>query len=337
MPLIGLLGGVVLPLHIFDILFDDLNEIAQGRPTRRRREGGSMTLPSRLDRILYDIPPGELLARNARAATLGKLTSQREISDHVPVVARLCGRAAVPGFRPFVPDWVLGLFCFPDLVRDLSMAEGLVGPGSNNLAPFDRLKDLMRVIAKAARRVAEEAQVGECDSPSACLHWISRARSAVRARDLDRLRDIVGRAPGLSDLFNCDGCTVVDSPALQQFCHLCVRDEINEQINDVKKSDLPVDEGSAKRNKLHARLSSWSPKGRRVSGIAVLGQGGGVSDDPFGDIRGHWEKVFNHGGGSNAAAESLGRFVQKCPDDLGLFFRDGFYLICDVNRICSWP
>ena len=40
------------------------------------------------------------------------------------------------------------------------------------------------------------------------------------------------------------------------------------------------------KNKLHARLSSWSPKGRRVSGVAVLGRGGGVSGDPFGDIRG---------------------------------------------------
>ena len=138
-----------------------------------------------------------------------------------------------------------------------------------------------------------------------------------------------------SDLFNCDGCSAVDSNASQQFCHLCVRDEINEQINDLKESDLPVEERSAKRNKLHARLSSWSPKGRRVSGVAVLGKEGGVSDDPFGnfgDIRGHWEKAFNNGGGSNAAAEALGRFVRKCPGDLEPISRGEFYKICDVNR-----
>ena len=190
-------GSDAVATHL-DALFDDLVEIAQGRPTRRRSERGSMTVLSRAHRTYSNIPPGELLARSACAATLGKLASQCELSDHVPVVARLCGRATVAGFRPFVPDWVLGLSCFPGLVRDLSTAEGLAGPGGDDLAPFDRLQGLKGVIVKAARRAAEEAKVGECDSPSACLHWISRAKGAVRARDLDRLRDIVGGAPRLS-------------------------------------------------------------------------------------------------------------------------------------------
>ena len=82
-----------------------------------------MTVSSRTDRIYSNIPPGELLARDACAATLGKLASQCELSDHVLVVARLCGKTVVSGFRPFVPDWVLGLSCFPGLVSDLEMAE----------------------------------------------------------------------------------------------------------------------------------------------------------------------------------------------------------------------
>ena len=125
----------------FDILFDDLIGIAQDRPARRRSEGGLMIVLFRIDRIFSNTPPGELLARNACAATLGKLTSQCELSDHVPVVARLCGRAAATGFRLFVHNCLLSLSCFPDLVRDLSIAEGLIGPGSDDLTPFDRLKD----------------------------------------------------------------------------------------------------------------------------------------------------------------------------------------------------
>ena len=125
---------------------------------------------------------------------------------------------------------------------------------------------------------------------------------------------------------------MVDPHALQQFCHSCVRDEINGQIKELKESELPDEEKGAKQNKLHARLTSWSPKGRRVSGVAVLGKGGGVSDDPFGDIKGHWEKVFNNCGGSDAAADAFGRFVQKCPGDLEPISRDEFYNICDVNR-----
>ena len=77
------------------------------------------------------------------------------------------------------------------------------------------------------------------------------------------------------------------------------------------------------------------PGRRRVGeclGLLYWVRGGGVSENPFGDIRGHWENIFNNGGRSNAAAESLGGFVQKCPDDLELISRVEFYYICDVNR-----
>ena len=124
----------------------------------------------------------------------------------------------------------------------------------------------------------------------------------------------------------------MDFSALQQFCHRCATDEIQEQIDDLKEPDLPEEDEGSKRNKLHARLSSRSPKGRRVSGIAVLGKDGEVSGDPFKDIKDHWEKIFNNSGGSSAAADSLGNFVQRCPDDLEPISREEFYLICDVNR-----
>ena len=326
------IGGSDSAASHFDCLFDDLTEIAQGRPTRRRSEGGTMTVLSRIDRIYSNLPPGEVLARSACAATLGKLASQCELSDHVPVVARICGSSVVSGYRPFVPDWVLSLSCFPDRVRDLAIAEGVDGPGGEDLAPFEKLKELKGVIVKAARRAAEEAKAGECDSPSACLHWASRAKGAVRARDLDRLRDNIGRAPRLAPFFDCGGGLVVDSHALQLFCHSCVRDEIDGQIKELKESELPGGEKSAKRNRLHARLSSWSPKGRRVSGVAVLGKGGGVSDDPFGDIKDHWQKIFNNSGGSDAAADALGSFVQQCPDGLEPISREEFCKIREINR-----
>ena len=280
-------GGSDSVASHFDVLFDDLTEIAQDRPTRRRSEGGSITVLSRIDRVYSNISPGGLLARNACAATIGKLTHD-ELSDHVPVVARVFEGGVLSGSRPFVPGWVLSLPCFPRLVDDLSLAEGIVGPGCEGVSPFVRLSGLKRVVVKAARIAAEEAGVGECDSPSACLHWVSKARSAVRAGDCERLRAIITKAPRLSAYFSCDQCSVVDLGSLQRFCYKCVCDEINEEVADLKTSDLTEDEKATKKNKLLARLSSWSPKGRRVSGVAVLDEGGGVSGDPFGDISKHW-------------------------------------------------
>ena len=83
-----------------------------------------MVVLSRIDRIYSNLPPGELLARNACAATLGKLASQCELSDHVPVVARVCGRSVVSGYHPFVPDWVLGLLVFLILLEALRLLRG---------------------------------------------------------------------------------------------------------------------------------------------------------------------------------------------------------------------
>ena len=278
-------GGSDSVASHFDSLFDDLIEIVQDRPIRRRSEGGTMTVLSRADRIYSNLPPGELLARSACAATLAKLASQCELSGHVPVVARLCGKTLVSGYRPFVPDWVLGLSCFPSFVSDFTMAGGLTGPGGGDFAPFERLKELKRVIVKAVRRAAEEARAGECDSPSACLHWIARAKSAVRARDLDRLRDIVGRAPKLSPFFDCGEGFVVDPHALRQFCHSCVRDEIHEQIMDFKGSELPGEEKSANTNRLHVVFRLGHRKVGGFLGLLFWGREGVSLMAPSGTSR----------------------------------------------------
>ena len=56
-----------------------------------------------------------------------------------------------------------------------------------------------------------------------------------------------------------------------------------------------------------------------------MGKEGGVSDGPFGDIKDHWQKVFNNSGGSDAAADALGGFMQQCPDGLEPISREEFY------------
>ena len=313
-------------------MFGDLIEIAQDRPIRRRSEWGTMTVLSRVGRIYCSLPPGELLARNACAATLGKLASQCELSDHVPVVARVCGKSLVSGYRPFVPGWVLGLPCFPDLVRDLAMAEGVAGPGSEDLAPFEKLRELKRVVVKAARRAAEEAGTGECDSPSACLHWIARARSSVRACDLDRLRDIVGRAPRLSPFFDCVGGVVVDPHALQQFSHSCVRDEINEQIKELRESELPGEETVPRM--ISCMLASRLDR-RRVGGFRGLlfwGRGAGSLMTPLGTSRGIGRRSSTTLGAVMLRLMPFGGFIQQCPGGLEPISREEFYEICAVNR-----
>ena len=105
-----------------------------------------------------------------------------------------------------------------------------------------------------------------------------------------------------------------------------------EQLEELRGADLPEEEKSSKRTKLHARLASWSPKGRKVSGISVVDDGGEVVEDPFGALRGHWEGVFNNFGGSACSVESLGGFVQTCPEGIQPLSFEEFSLLCSINR-----
>ena len=50
-------GGSDAVASHFDGLFHGLIRIAQSRPTRRRSEGGTMTVLSRIDRIYSNLPP----------------------------------------------------------------------------------------------------------------------------------------------------------------------------------------------------------------------------------------------------------------------------------------
>ena len=89
--------------------------------------------------------------------------------------------------------------------------------GTAKMSPFERLLALKRVITRAAKSAAEDAREGECNSASACLYWVPRARSAVSESDFGRLWSILARVPRLAEFFDVEQCSVVDVLALKEF------------------------------------------------------------------------------------------------------------------------
>ena len=123
--------------------------------------------------------------------------------------------------------------------------------------------------------------------------------------------------PGGSEFFDVDRMCVSDPVRLQLVIAQLVREDIDLQIQAVENSDLEDTHKIQKKSKLQARLSCWSPKGKRVSGIAVHGTDGTAAastDAAFGLLADHWSPVFNSGGGDPSVMEKFRKYVQPFPD-----------------------
>ena len=104
-------------------------------------------------------------------------------------------------------------------------------------------------------------------------------------------------------------------------CFLCSGGG-SEQLSELKNSGLPGEEKSAKRAKLHSRLASWSPKGKRVGGVVMLSGKDRVAEDPFEALASHWSPVFNNARGNGRAVTDLPKHVARCPDGIGPVTKD---------------
>ena len=112
------------------------------------------------------------------------------------------------------------------------------------------------------------------------------------------------------------------------------REDLREQLAEIEASDLDENGKSRKRGKCHTGLASWSPKGKSVIGITMLGDEGGPTDDKgaFEALKSHWEPVFDNVIGDRRVFNRFSRFVHTCPEGIGPLGRDGFRNICGVSR-----
>jgi hypothetical protein len=186
----------------------------------------------------------------------------------------------------------------------------------------------------AASMIISKSTASDCSGPDCTLFWLSSARRAVFSRSRVRLGGALDRVPCLSCFFDVDECRVSDPSGLFRFTCDLVRGGIKNSLDEVNRSDLSAEEKSAKRSRMHERLSSWAPKGRSFIGIAVLGEDCEPldGDAAFGALRGHWEPVFNSGQGDIAAMNKIRGDVSSCPDGLCPVSRDEFVEICKVRR-----
>ena len=68
--------------------------------------------------------------------------------------------------------------------------------------PFDALLAFKRVLVLAATKSALDAQPSDCESAESRLHWISRAKSAIRASDRGLLCRSCSLLPNGGELFD---------------------------------------------------------------------------------------------------------------------------------------
>ena len=272
-------------------------DLRTGRTTFADTSLGTRSALSRIDRVFANLPAGLCCERNACTTVLGKMSAQKGMSDHLPV--RLHLGAKPSGEKPCrgVPRWVARLPSFAANVADLSEREGISGFQE----PFSALLAFKRVLVLAATKPEAAARPSDCDSPDSKLHWISKGKNAIRFSDRVLLEKVCCMFPGGGEIFDVDRIYVLDPVRLQLVIAQLVREDIDLQIQAVENTDLEDTHKVQKKSKLQARLSCWSPKGKRVSGIAAHGPDGAPAsstDFAFGLLADHWSPVFNSGGGA---------------------------------------
>ena len=314
----------------FDDVFWGMCEVAGDRPTRRGLSAGTLSTLSRIDRLFLNMLPSELVERGANVCVLDDLSNEGLLSDHSPILLSL-GCLSLSVGRPCgVPCWVSSRSDFPALVSEVFDRSGAAfGEG-----PFDRLLSYKKALSKAASMIISKATASDCVSASCRLFWISSAKSAVRARNSVRLARAVDRFPLLSSFFDCPGCAVSDPTGLHKLiCELNCED-LRGQLSANDGSSIDEEGKSRRRAKLHTRLASWSPKGKSVVGITVLGDDGNPTDEAggFEALERHWGPVFNSSVADFRAMSGFKRFIVKCPVDLAPLAKDEFVKMCSVVR-----
>ena len=311
-----------LSLH-FEGAFPELTDVVCDRPTRKQVVGDEIGIVSRIGRVFTNLPAGLLCERDACTTVLGKMFVQRGMGDHLPV--RLHVGAKPAGERPCrgVPKWVARLPSFAANVADLSERGGISG----FQAPLSELLSFKRVFALAATKSEAAAGPSDCDSPDSKLHWISKGKNAIRFSDRVLLEKLCCMFSGGGELFDVGRMCVSDPVRLQLVIAQMVRGDIDLQIQAVGNSDLEDTHKVQKKSKLQARLFCWSPRGKRVSGIAAHGPDGAPAsstDAAFGLLADHWSPVFNSGGGVPSAMEKFRKYVQPFPDTVEPVTREQF-------------
>ena len=311
-----------------DSCFEELTEVVGDRPSRRGTCDGEVTIVSRIDRLFLSMLPKELVERSSCVYVLGDLVEEDGMSDHVLVLLSI-GRATVGvGGAGSVPGWVAKLAAFLDPVREqyerIESCRGGSGPknlvrrgGPEDLPagggpedshagrgpedPFDILLDYNTAMVRAASLIISRSIAEECTGPASGLFWASAARNAVKARAEKKLRGAVDGLPDLLGFFDCSICLASDPSGLHRYTCDLVRQDIGEQLEELGKSDLDGEEKTQKTSKFHARLASWSIKGRQVVGVTVLRGDGtpAVGSQAFEALENHWEPIFNGGEGDD--------------------------------------
>eukprot|EP00972_Heterocapsa_arctica_P018586 2746059-Heterocapsa_arctica.AAC.1 len=191
-----------------------------------------------------------------------------------------------------IPKWVASHSLFPNILDDMNIKYKI----SQDDDPFMQLSLYKEVLIKAGQQVIEQSRGDAIKTPSQTLVWISKARFSVKAGNSFSLKRSLDAIPDFLKFFDLTLTAISDPVGLfSVIAELHVLD-IEAQISEIDLSSLKVEEKAPKKSRLHSKLSSWSPKGKRMVGITVLDTGGHPytsTEEADNALKAHWEPIFN--------------------------------------------
>ena len=292
----------------------ELIEHHQADFTRAQNGPFGVTL-SRIDRIYSNLPPWRLLTTEVRTMTVGRVTDDGRLSDHVPILSFVCD-ADVLGQRP-LPLWTT-----KDPLYEVALRQEIEHRKLEELSPADAVLQMKACMRIASKRVVEKSSRRGAKTIEEKIYWAllcarslyhGHGRSAIRALfAYPALEEFVVMTSSSSTKFNCkmDGLNAHISSLMNESL-----EKLQSDIEEVK--DLPEYEKLQKRSAIKRLMDQWATKNRKASLQGARDEAGHVVNNPDKAAEvfiSHWRKVAEEKHiDKQLAREFLSRHMRKIP------------------------
>jgi endonuclease/exonuclease/phosphatase family metal-dependent hydrolase len=313
--------------------FRDFVEAWQSDYTRRGGQGTDIVL-SRLDRIYISLGAWETNDFNMRVSAQHDLNVMKNLSDHVPVCARISRKTVGSGtfFRPQIPSWVSKHPCWPGrLEHHLERLEVLfpsmptaaigvdAGPPECNI--FGAIRKIKAAMHKAAADITNLMFERGAQTASERLFWGCRTLRAFRDADREKVRQGLRAWPKLRTVLKDDAPESWTSEAVDQIADWVRAEALTDLQTQSAEMEatkqLPEYQQTRRRGLLAKYAEKWSTYNRKNGINGVLDAEGNIITEDLQAahiLSDHWQSVFAEKDCNVQLAERfLGKFARKLP------------------------
>ena len=259
--------------------------------TRAQNGPFGVTL-SRLDRIYSNLPSWRLLTTEVRTMTVGRVTDDGRLSDHIPVLSFVCGR--IDRIMGALPLWTT-----KDPFYKFALNKEIEHYNFETTSAADGVQEIKKCMRKACRRVAEKSSRRGAKTIEEQIYWsLLCVRALFHGHGRTAIRALIAY-PALEDFILIDSSIdtkfACNMAGLNEHIALLMRESLGRLLSDIDETaGMPEYEKDQRKTSVKRLMDRWATRNRKASLQACRDSAGNVISEPDKAAEvfvTHWKKV----------------------------------------------